>query len=113
MRTRVQTGSCHAAAPAVDKFAGRLCCKANSAVLFVLSLQVAGKQTNNTHVLLIGFLIRRLSFCFVSVRSSPAEARDGQAVEGERLGKRVRRKRKIYMDSGDEEEDNQEEPEVS
>uniref|UniRef100_A0A8D3CM47 L3MBTL histone methyl-lysine binding protein 1b n=1 Tax=Scophthalmus maximus TaxID=52904 RepID=A0A8D3CM47_SCOMX len=31
--------------------------------------------------------------------------------EGERLGKRVRKKRKIYMDSGDEEEDNQEEPE--
>uniref|UniRef100_A0A3B5MS08 L3MBTL histone methyl-lysine binding protein 1b n=1 Tax=Xiphophorus couchianus TaxID=32473 RepID=A0A3B5MS08_9TELE len=34
-----------------------------------------------------------------------------QAVEGERLGKRVRKKRKIYMDSGDEEDDNQEEPE--
>uniref|UniRef100_A0A8C4IJ19 L3MBTL histone methyl-lysine binding protein 1b n=1 Tax=Dicentrarchus labrax TaxID=13489 RepID=A0A8C4IJ19_DICLA len=32
--------------------------------------------------------------------------------EGERLGKRVRKKRKIYMDSGDEEEENQEEPEV-
>lgn len=45
-------------------------------------------------------------------RSSPAEARESQAVEGERLGKRVRKKRKIYMDSGDEEEDNQEEPEV-
>uniref|UniRef100_A0A1A8CYL8 L(3)mbt-like 1b n=1 Tax=Nothobranchius kadleci TaxID=1051664 RepID=A0A1A8CYL8_NOTKA len=43
-----------------------------------------------------------------SGRSSPAEARDSQAVEG--LGKRVRRKRKIYLDSGDEEED-QEEPE--
>ena len=40
------------------------------------------------------------------------EARESQAVEGERLGKRVRKKRKIYMDSGDEEEDNQEEPEV-
>uniref|UniRef100_A0AAQ5XGC4 SAM domain-containing protein n=1 Tax=Amphiprion ocellaris TaxID=80972 RepID=A0AAQ5XGC4_AMPOC len=38
--------------------------------------------------------------------------RISQAVEGERLGKRVRKKRKIYMDSGDEEEDNQEEPEV-
>uniref|UniRef100_A0A665WAH7 Lethal(3)malignant brain tumor-like protein 4 n=1 Tax=Echeneis naucrates TaxID=173247 RepID=A0A665WAH7_ECHNA len=46
-----------------------------------------------------------------SGRSSPADARESQAVEGERLGKRVRKKRKIYMDSGDEEEDNQEEPE--
>uniref|UniRef100_A0A3Q1BK53 SAM domain-containing protein n=1 Tax=Amphiprion ocellaris TaxID=80972 RepID=A0A3Q1BK53_AMPOC len=46
-----------------------------------------------------------------SGRSSPGEARESQAVEGERLGKRVRKKRKIYMDSGDEEEDNQEEPE--
>ncbi|KAM9723841.1 lethal(3)malignant brain tumor-like protein 4 isoform 2-T3 [Menidia menidia] len=46
-----------------------------------------------------------------SGRSSPGEAREIQAVEGERLGKRVRKKRKIYMDSGDEEEDNQEEPE--
>ncbi|XP_041844306.1 lethal(3)malignant brain tumor-like protein 4 [Melanotaenia boesemani] len=46
-----------------------------------------------------------------SGRSSPGEARESQVVEGERLGKRVRKKRKIYMDSGDEEEDNQEEPE--
>ncbi|XP_061572788.1 lethal(3)malignant brain tumor-like protein 4 [Cololabis saira] len=46
-----------------------------------------------------------------SGRSSPVEARESQAVEGERLGKRVRKKRKIYMDSGDEEEENQEEPE--
>lgn len=45
-------------------------------------------------------------------RSSPGEARESQAVEGERLGKRVRKKRKIFMDSGDEEEDNQEEQEV-
>lgn len=45
-------------------------------------------------------------------RSSPGEARESQAAEGERLGKRVRKKRKIYMDSGDEEEENQEEPEV-
>lgn len=51
-------------------------------------------------------------FFFFFCRSSPAEARDSQAVEGERLGKRVRKKRKIYMDSGDEEDDNQEEPEV-
>uniref|UniRef100_A0A8C9X3L3 L3MBTL histone methyl-lysine binding protein 1b n=1 Tax=Sander lucioperca TaxID=283035 RepID=A0A8C9X3L3_SANLU len=46
-----------------------------------------------------------------SGRSSPGEARESQNVECERLGKRVRKKRKIYMDSGDEEEDNQEEPE--
>uniref|UniRef100_G3P3I1 L3MBTL histone methyl-lysine binding protein 1b n=1 Tax=Gasterosteus aculeatus aculeatus TaxID=481459 RepID=G3P3I1_GASAC len=46
-----------------------------------------------------------------SGRSSPGEARESQAADGERLGKRVRKKRKMYMDSGDEEEDNQEEPE--
>ncbi|XP_028983721.1 lethal(3)malignant brain tumor-like protein 4 isoform X2 [Betta splendens] len=46
-----------------------------------------------------------------SGRSSPGEAKESQAAEGERLGKRVRKKRKLYMDSGDEEEDNQEEPE--
>lgn len=46
-------------------------------------------------------------------RSSPGEQRESQAVEGERLGKRVRKKRKIFMDSGDEEEDNQEEEEVN
>lgn len=53
-----------------------------------------------------------MSHIFLSQRSSPGEARESQAVEGERLGKRVRKKRKIYMDSGDEEEENQEEPEV-
>ncbi|XP_077382079.1 lethal(3)malignant brain tumor-like protein 4 isoform X2 [Festucalex cinctus] len=47
----------------------------------------------------------------VSGRSSPGEARECQPAESETLGKRVRKKRKIYMDSGDEEEDNQEEPE--
>ncbi len=52
------------------------------------------------------------SFFFFPHRSSPGEARESQAVEGERLGKRVRKKRKIYMDSGEEEEENQEEPEV-
>ncbi|XP_061633983.1 lethal(3)malignant brain tumor-like protein 4 isoform X1 [Phyllopteryx taeniolatus] len=46
-----------------------------------------------------------------SGRSSPGEARECPAPESETLGKRVRKKRKIYMDSGDEEEDNQEEPE--
>ena len=53
-----------------------------------------------------------MSHIFLSQRSSPGEARESHAVEGERLGKRVRKKRKIYMDSGDEEEENQEEPEV-
>lgn len=48
----------------------------------------------------------------LSHRSSPGETRESPAVEGERLGKRVRKKRRIYMDSGDEEEENQEEPEV-
>lgn len=51
-------------------------------------------------------------FAALPQRSSPGEARESQAAEGERLGKRVRKKRKIYMDSGDEEEENQEEPEV-
>uniref|UniRef100_A0A667XJ25 L3MBTL histone methyl-lysine binding protein 1b n=1 Tax=Myripristis murdjan TaxID=586833 RepID=A0A667XJ25_9TELE len=51
-------------------------------------------------------------FCSsICAQPSSGEARESQAVEGERLGKRVRRKRKIYMDSGDEEEDNQEEEE--
>ncbi|XP_053743438.1 lethal(3)malignant brain tumor-like protein 4 isoform X1 [Synchiropus splendidus] len=45
-----------------------------------------------------------------SGRSSPGEARDALTAEGEKLGKRVRKKRKIYMDSGDEEEE-MEEPE--
>ncbi|KTG46098.1 hypothetical protein cypCar_00013563 [Cyprinus carpio] len=42
-----------------------------------------------------------------SGRSTPAEA-----VEGERLGKRVRKKKKMFMESGDEEEDNIEEEEL-
>lgn len=41
-------------------------------------------------------------------RSTPAEA-----FEGERLGKRVRKKKKMFMESGDEEEDNIEEEEVT
>uniref|UniRef100_A0A8C1R6K5 L3MBTL histone methyl-lysine binding protein 1b n=1 Tax=Cyprinus carpio TaxID=7962 RepID=A0A8C1R6K5_CYPCA len=41
-------------------------------------------------------------------RSTPAEA-----VEGERLGKRVRKKKKMFMESGDEEEDNIEDLEVT
>lgn len=45
-------------------------------------------------------------------RSSPREQREREGWEGG-LGKRVRKKRKIYMDSGDEEEDNQEEEEVT
>lgn len=46
-----------------------------------------------------------------SGRSSPAETREAQAVGGEGLGKRIRKKRKIYMDSGDEDDENQDEPE--
>ncbi|XP_018612939.1 lethal(3)malignant brain tumor-like protein 4 isoform X2 [Scleropages formosus] len=50
-------------------------------------------------------------------RSIPVETRDKvgptvvPAVEGDRLGKRIRRKRKMYMDSGDEDEENPEEEE--
>lgn len=44
---------------------------------------------------------------FCVCRSTPAEA-----FEGERLGKRVRKKKKMFMESGDEEEDNIEEEEV-
>ena len=44
-------------------------------------------------------------------RSSPGEPKESQAVEGEKLGKRVRKKRKIYMDSGEEEEENRGEEE--
>ncbi|XP_066573736.1 lethal(3)malignant brain tumor-like protein 4 [Amia ocellicauda] len=47
-----------------------------------------------------------------SCRASPVEPRDkgvagaNPGSESDRLGKRVRKKRKLYMDSGDEEEDN-------
>ncbi|KAG7469159.1 hypothetical protein MATL_G00125940 [Megalops atlanticus] len=52
-----------------------------------------------------------------SGRSTPGDQRDrGRAtpipvVEGDRLGKRVRKKRKMYMDSGDDDDDNPEEEE--
>ncbi|XP_048882710.1 lethal(3)malignant brain tumor-like protein 4 isoform X3 [Brienomyrus brachyistius] len=53
-----------------------------------------------------------------SGRSTPGEQKEraGEttpiaAMEGDRLGKRLRRKRKMYMDSGDEEEENLEEEE--
>ncbi|KAJ8373216.1 hypothetical protein AAFF_G00267080 [Aldrovandia affinis] len=52
-------------------------------------------------------------------RGTPVPALEGErgrvtpvpALEGERLGKRVRRKRKMYMDSGDDEDENPEEEE--
>uniref|UniRef100_A0A8C9SQV5 L3MBTL histone methyl-lysine binding protein 1b n=1 Tax=Scleropages formosus TaxID=113540 RepID=A0A8C9SQV5_SCLFO len=56
--------------------------------------------------------------CCTFRRSIPVETRDKvgptvvPAVEGDRLGKRIRRKRKMYMDSGDEDEENPEEEEV-
>ncbi|KAG7282184.1 hypothetical protein CRUP_034931, partial [Coryphaenoides rupestris] len=43
--------------------------------------------------------------------AQPTSGRESQAVKSERLGKRVRKKRKIYMDSGDEEADNHQEEE--
>nr|XP_015204015.1 PREDICTED: lethal(3)malignant brain tumor-like protein 4 isoform X2 [Lepisosteus oculatus]XP_015204016.1 PREDICTED: lethal(3)malignant brain tumor-like protein 4 isoform X2 [Lepisosteus oculatus]XP_015204017.1 PREDICTED: lethal(3)malignant brain tumor-like protein 4 isoform X2 [Lepisosteus oculatus]XP_015204018.1 PREDICTED: lethal(3)malignant brain tumor-like protein 4 isoform X2 [Lepisosteus oculatus]XP_015204019.1 PREDICTED: lethal(3)malignant brain tumor-like protein 4 isoform X2 [Lepisos len=52
-----------------------------------------------------------------SCRASPVEQRDRGGASGnpgnesDRLGKRVRRKRKLYMDSGDEDEENPEEEE--
>uniref|UniRef100_A0A673AVR8 L3MBTL histone methyl-lysine binding protein 1b n=1 Tax=Sphaeramia orbicularis TaxID=375764 RepID=A0A673AVR8_9TELE len=84
--------------------------RANTAVPFVLSPPVAGKITHWCPSIYFGEWLSHESNPFS--RSSPGEARENQAAEGERLGKRVRKKRKIYMDSGDEEEDNQEEPEV-
>ncbi|KAG7242021.1 hypothetical protein INR49_024066 [Caranx melampygus] len=76
-----QMGSWQGAGPVVAVFPEMLFFRVNSVAPFVHSPPVAG------------------------------EARESQGAEGERLGKRVRKKRKIYMDSGDEEEDNQEEPE--
>lgn len=67
---------------------------------------------NNTYTVLytvyaLGVVHKRAkSLVFVCVcRSTPGEV-------GEVLGKRVRRKRKMFMESEDEEEDNQEEEEV-
>ncbi|KAJ8340781.1 hypothetical protein SKAU_G00330720 [Synaphobranchus kaupii] len=53
----------------------------------------------------------------ISGRSTPGDQRERgrttpvTAVEGDRLGKRVRKKRKLYMDSGDEDDENVEEEE--
>lgn len=89
--------------------------RVNSAAPSALSPPAAGKTThpvarNAASFCLIFLCCQVNQYCFH--RSSPAETREIQAAEGERLGKRVRKKRKIYMDSGDEEEENQEEPEV-
>lgn len=116
VQTWAQMGSCQDAGLVVAVFPEMPSFRANSVAPFVPSPLVAGK---NPH--LVFFYSSLLSFFVLSFhhepklsshRSSPGEARESQAVEGERLGKRVRKKRKIYMDSGDEEEENQEEPEV-
>lgn len=116
--TWAQMGSYQGAGPVVAVFPGMPSFRANSVALFVHSPPVAGKDMHLVfsdifvifHIILVCCLI--MSQISLFYRSSPGEARESQAAEGERLGKRVRKKRKIYMDSGDEEEDNQEEPEV-
>lgn len=112
---QVQMENCQDAGLVVAVFPGMPSFRANSVAPSVPSPPVAGKTT---HLAFILFIVHILFCCiimshiFLSQRSSPGEARESHAVEGERLGKRVRKKRKIYMDSGDEEEENQEEPEV-
>lgn len=116
-QTQAQMGSRQDAGPVVAVFPRMPSFRANSVAPFVPSPPVAGKTTHLVFSrplccpYFVVLLITRQIFLFH--RSSPGEARESQAVEGERLGKRVRKKRKIYMDSGDEEEENQEEPEVS
>lgn len=66
-------------------------------------------KTQNSHHISI---VPRMTSVPCVFRSSPREQREREGWEGG-LGKRVRKKRKIYMDSGDEEEDNQEEEEVT
>lgn len=65
-------------------------------------------KTQNSHHMSI---VPRMTSVPCVFRSSPGERREREGGEGG-LGKRVRKKRKIYMDSGDEDEDNQEEEEV-
>ncbi len=81
--------------------------KANIAALLVYSPPVAGTcfwhSLRSASCTVYSVLILWVYVC----RSTPAEA-----VEGERLGKRVRKKKKMFMESGDEEEDNIEEEEV-
>ncbi len=81
--------------------------KANIAALLVYSPPVAGTffwhSLRSASCTVYSVLIIWVYVC----RSTPAEA-----VEGERLGKRVRKKKKMFMESGDEEEDNIEEEEV-
>lgn len=114
-QTLAQTGSCLGVRPVVAVLPGTPSFRVNSAAPSALSPPVAGKSTHPVTRNAAGFCLIFLccqvnQFCFY--RSSPAETRESQAAEGERLGKRVRKKRKIYMDSGEEEEENQEEPEV-
>uniref|UniRef100_A0A8C7VXY5 L3MBTL histone methyl-lysine binding protein 1b n=1 Tax=Oncorhynchus mykiss TaxID=8022 RepID=A0A8C7VXY5_ONCMY len=71
-------------------------------------LIVVTVKTQNSHHMSI---VPRMTSVPCVFRSSPRERREREGGEGG-LGKRVRKKRKIYMDSGDEEEDNQEEEEV-
>lgn len=115
-QTWAQMGSCHGAEPAVVVLPAMPSFRANSVAQFVPSPPAAGEITCpvslSTSVSFRSFCSFIWSQIFIFYRSSPGEARESQAAEGERLGKRVRKKRKIYMDSGDEEEDNQEEPEV-
>lgn len=114
-QTLAQTGSCQGVRPVVAAWPGTPSFRGNSAAPSALSPPAAGKSTHpvtrNAASFCLTFLCCQVNqYCFH--RSSPAETRESQAAEGERLGKRVRKKRKIYMDSGDEEEETQEEPEV-
>ncbi|KAJ8290621.1 hypothetical protein GJAV_G00015380 [Gymnothorax javanicus] len=60
---------------------------------------------------------RQGQYCTAACRSSSGDQRErgkatpALAVEGDRLGKRVRKKRRLYMDSGDEDDDDAEEEE--
>uniref|UniRef100_A0A673M977 Lethal(3)malignant brain tumor-like protein 4 n=1 Tax=Sinocyclocheilus rhinocerous TaxID=307959 RepID=A0A673M977_9TELE len=81
--------------------------KANIAALLVYIPPVAGTCFWHSLSSASCTVYSVLSLCVYVCRSTPAEA-----VEGERLGKRVRKKKKMFMESGDEEEDNIEEEEV-
>lgn len=114
-QTLAQTGSCQGVRPVAAALPGTPSFRVNSAAPSAPSPPAAGNAShpvtrNAASCCLISLCCQVNQSCFH--RSSPAETRESQAAEGERLGKRVRKKRKIYMDSGDEEEENQEEPEV-
>lgn len=115
VQTWALMGNCQGAEPAALMFPVMPSFRENSVAPFVPSPPAAGKIP---HLLVTNHCSGYCGVLFYHElnsfsRSSPGEARESQAVEGERLGKRVRKKRKIYMDSGDEEEDNQEELEVN